>query len=89
LPEDRSNYLLAAERIDFASKIMDDHFLSIRVNDFIKSRTKLLFKKQIAERLTSLASFQYQSLTLIDPQGNVVIGADVGTRTYSLCKIIG
>ena len=59
------------ERIDFASKIMDDHFLSIRVSDFIKSRTKLLFKQQIAERLTSLASFQYQSLTLIDPQGNV------------------
>jgi PAS domain S-box-containing protein len=59
------------ERIDFASKIMDDHFLSIRVSDFIKSRKKLLFKKQIAERLTSLVSFQYQSLTLIDPKGNV------------------
>ena len=59
------------ERIDFASKIMDDHFLSMRVSDFIKSKTKLLFKQQIAERLTSLASFQYQSLTLIDPQGNV------------------
>jgi PAS domain S-box-containing protein len=59
------------ERIDYASTIMDDHFLSIRVSDFIKSRTKLLFKKQITERLTSLASFQYQSLTLIDPQGNV------------------
>ena len=59
------------ERIDYASTIMDDQFLSIRVRDFIKSRTKLLFKKQITERLTSLASFQYQSLTLIDPQGNV------------------
>jgi PAS domain S-box-containing protein len=59
------------ERIDYASTIMDDHFLSIRVSDFIKSRTNLLFKKQITERLTSLASFQYQSLTLIDPQGNV------------------
>jgi len=59
------------ERIDYASTIMDDHFLSIRVSDFIKSRTKLLFKNQITERLTSLASFQYQSLTLIDPQGNV------------------
>jgi len=59
------------ERIDFASAIMDDHFLAIRVSDFIKSRKKVLFKKQITERLTALASFQYQSLTLIDPQGNV------------------
>src|SRR5665647_2394284 len=58
------------ERIDFANTIMDDHFLAIRVNDFIKSRNKFLFKKQIADRLTALASFQYQSLTLIDPQGN-------------------
>jgi len=59
------------ERIDFASTIMDDHFLASRVNDFIKSRTKPLLKKQIVERLTALASFQYQSLALIDPQGKV------------------
>jgi PAS domain S-box-containing protein len=61
------------ERIDFASTIMDDHFLAIRVSDFIKSRKKLLFKNQIVERLTALASFQYQSLTLIDPQGNLLL----------------
>ena len=59
------------ERIDFASTIMDDPFLAIRVSDFIKGRTKPVLKKQIVERLTSLASFQYQSLSLIDPQGNV------------------
>ena len=68
------------ERIDFASTIMDDHFLAIRVSDFIKSRTKLLFKKQIAERLTALASFQYQSLTLIDPQGNVRLSVPTSER---------
>ena len=28
------------ERIDFASTIMEDYFLAIRVSDFIKSRTK-------------------------------------------------
>ena len=28
------------ERIDFASTIMEDPFLAIRVSDFIKSRTK-------------------------------------------------
>lgn len=72
------------ERIDFASTIMDDHFLSIRVNDFIKSKTKLLFKKQIAERLTSLASFQYQSLTLIDPQGNVRLSVPTLERGLTL-----
>src|SRR5665647_1563003 len=68
------------ERVDFASTIMDDHFLSIRVNDFIKSRKKLLFKKQISERLTALASFQYQSLTLIDPQGNVRLSVPTSER---------
>jgi PAS domain S-box-containing protein len=59
------------ERIDYASTIMDDPFLAMRVRDFMKGRTKPLLKKQIIERLTALASFQYQSLTLIDPQGNV------------------
>lgn len=59
------------ERIDYASTIMDDPFLAIRVRDFIKGRTKPILKKQIIERLTALTSFQYQSLTLIDPQGNV------------------
>ena len=68
------------ERIDFASTIMDDHFLAIRVNDFIKSRTKPFLKKQIAERLTTLASFQYQSLTLIDPQGNVRLSVPTSER---------
>ena len=33
------------ERIDFASTIMDDNFLAIRVSDFIKSRTKSYFQK--------------------------------------------
>lgn len=58
------------ERIDYASTIMDDSFLAMRVRDFIKGMTKPILKKQIIERLTPLASFQYQSLTLIDPQGN-------------------
>src|SRR4030042_2287855 len=50
------------ERIDFASTIMDDHFLAIRMSDFIKGRTKPVLKKQIVERLTSLASYQYQRI---------------------------
>jgi PAS domain S-box-containing protein len=68
------------ERIDFASTIMDDPFLAIRVSDFIKSRNKLLFKKQITERLTALASFQYQGLTLVDPQGNVQLSVPTSER---------
>jgi len=59
------------ERIDYASTIMDDPFLAMRVSDFIKGRTKPVLEKQIIERLTALASFQYQSLILIDPEGNV------------------
>ena len=68
------------ERIDYASKIMDDSFLAIRISDFIKGRTKPILKKQIAERLTSLASFQYQSLTLIDPQINVRLSVPASER---------
>ena len=59
------------ERIDYANTIMDDPFLAMRVRDFLRRRTKPLLKKQIIERFTALVSFQYQSLTLIDPQGNV------------------
>ncbi len=61
------------ERIDFASTILDDNFLAIRVSDFIKSKKKYIFKKQIIERLTALASFQYQNITLINPKGNVLL----------------
>lgn len=68
------------ERTDFASTIMEDHFLAIRVSDFIKSKTKPLLKKQIVERLTALASFQYESLTLIDPQGNVRLAVPTSER---------
>ena len=68
------------ERIDFASTIMEDYFLAIRVSDFIKSRTKPFLKKQIVERLTALASFQYQSLTLIDPRGNVLLSVPTSER---------
>src|SRR5665647_2908929 len=68
------------ERIDYASTIMDDPFLAIRISDFIKGRTKPLLKKQIVERLTGLASFQYQSLTLIDPQVNVRLSVPASER---------
>ncbi len=61
------------ERIDFASTIMDDNFLAMRVSDFIKSRKKYNFKNQIVNRLTALASFQYQNITLISPKGNVLL----------------
>ena len=38
------------ERIDYASTIMDDPFLAMRVSDFIKGRTKPVLEKQIIER---------------------------------------
>jgi PAS domain S-box-containing protein len=68
------------ERIDFASMIMDDHFLAIRVSDFIKRKTNPLLQKQIVERLTALASFQYQSLTIIDSQGDVRLSVPTSER---------
>ena len=59
------------ERIDYASAIMDDPFFALRVRDFIKGRAKPVLRQQILERLKALASYQYQSIALIDPPGNV------------------
>jgi len=59
------------ERIDFASAIMDDPFLAMRVRDFFKGRGKAALREQIGERLAALVSYQYQDLALIDPEGNV------------------
>ena len=59
------------ERIDFATAIMDDPFFTMRVRDFLKGRPKPILAKQILERLTALAAYQFQSIALIDPQGNV------------------
>ena len=59
------------ERIDYAGAIMDDPFFALRVRDFIKGRAKPVLKQQILERLKALASYQYQSIALIDPQGNI------------------
>ncbi len=59
------------ERIDYASAFMDDPFFALRVRDFIKGRAKPVLRQQILERLKALASYQYKSIALIDPQGNV------------------
>ncbi len=59
------------ECLDFASAIMDDPFFTMRVRDFLKGRPKPLLTKQILDRLAALASYQFQSIDLIDPQGNV------------------
>ena len=62
------------ERIDFAGTLMNDPFIALRVRDFIKGRTNKALKTQLTERLTSLVSYDYQSLALIDPQGTIRLG---------------
>lgn len=59
------------ESSDYAGTIMDDPFFAIQVMDFFKGKTKPLLRKQILERLITLAAYRYHSLALIDPQGNV------------------
>lgn len=71
------------ERIDYAGAIMDDPFLTIRVRDFVKGRAKPILKTQILERLNALATFQYQSITLIDPQGNAKLSVPTSTPELS------
>lgn len=68
------------ERIDYAGTIMDDPFLAMRVRDFIKGRANPVLKRQILERLAALVSYQYQSLALIDPQGNVRLSVPVSKQ---------
>ena len=57
--------------LDYASTIMDDPFLALRVRNFFKGRPTAILRNQILDRLTSLDSFQYQGLDLIDPAGMV------------------
>lgn len=59
------------EHLDYASTIMDDPFLALRVRDFLRGRASRLLKNRIIDRLTALAFFHYQSVALIDPQGKV------------------
>ena len=78
------------ERIDFASTIMDDHFLAIRVNDFIKSRTKPSSQKTNCRTVNYLGFIPIsKSYVNRSTRKCAAIGADVGARTYSLYKIVG
>lgn len=67
------------ERIDYAGTIMDDPFFTMRVRDFLRGRTKPILKKQIIERLTALATYQFQSIALVDPQGTVRLSVPIST----------
>jgi PAS domain S-box-containing protein len=61
------------ERLDYASTLMDDPFLAMRVKDFIGRGAKSDYGKYIVERLAASTSYQYQSLILTDPQGKVIL----------------
>jgi PAS domain S-box-containing protein len=63
------------ERLDYANTVMDDPFFAMRVREFMTGRARPALKDQILERLTALASYQYHSLVLIDPQGVVRLAA--------------
>lgn len=71
------------ERIDYASTIMDDPFFALRVRDLLTGRAKPALKGQISERLTALASYQYQSIALIDPQGEVRLAVPTSKQALS------
>ncbi len=71
------------ERLDYAATIMDDPFFAMRVRDFLKGRAGKKVKDQIFERLTALASYQYQSLALLDPQGTVRLAVPASKNELS------
>ena len=71
------------ERIDYASTIMDDPFFALRVRDLLTGRAKPALRVQISERLTALASYQYQSIALIDPQGEVRLAVPTSKQALS------
>lgn len=59
------------ERIDYAITIMDDPFFALPVKDLMKGKSTNVLKRQIIARMTALSLYQYYSLVLVDPQGNV------------------
>jgi PAS domain S-box-containing protein len=71
------------ERIDFAGTLMNDPFIALRVSDFIKGSVNKALKSQLIERLTSLLSYDYESLALIDPQGNIRLGVPASEPALS------
>ena len=78
------------ERIEFASTIMDDPFLAIRVSDFIKSRTKPTSQKTNHRTVNCLGFIPISKYYAHrSTRKCAAIGADVGARTYSLRKIVG
>ncbi len=62
---------------------MEDPFLAMRVRDFFKGRPRPLLKSQILERLATLASFQYQNISLIDPEGKVRLAVLTSKETLT------
>jgi PAS domain S-box-containing protein len=63
------------ERIDYAGTVMEDPFLAGQIRNYLKGKTKPAVRAKIIERLTAVASYQYQGLALIDPLGNVRLSA--------------
>ncbi|RJR33129.1 MAG: PAS domain-containing sensor histidine kinase [Deltaproteobacteria bacterium] len=63
------------ERLDYAGTIMDDPVFARRVSEFMTGRPRPALREQILERLTALASYQFNSLALIDPKGVVRLAA--------------
>ena len=78
------------ERIDYASTIMDDPFLAMRIRDFIKGRTKPASQKTNYRTVDSLGFIPISKSNFNRSTRKCeAIGADVEARTYSLCEILG
>jgi PAS domain S-box-containing protein len=59
------------ERVDYAMTVMNDPFFAIPVKSLISGKSTVKLQRQILARMTALASYQYESLALVDPQGNL------------------
>jgi PAS domain S-box-containing protein len=68
------------ERIDYAMTVMNDPFFAIPVKNFISGKAPAQLKRQILARMTALASYQYKSLALVDPQGNLKLAVPESSK---------
>ena len=59
------------ERLADATVILEDRFLADKVNDWLKGPTVPDLEEDILNRLTDFKFYQYQSISLLDPQGRV------------------
>lgn len=71
------------DRLADAKLIMEDHFFAQRVKDWLAGKVIPDLKEEILQRLEPLKFYQYQSVMLIDGQGEVRLAVSEGEESLA------